>query len=244
MSLLHPEKPPCVTVSSAFGPELPQIGPKFPKRTTRKTVNTSEHFHQSEPLSFQACSALQWHHMGIRQASLICTCVWGVEEESGRTWERRDERERLCSESVQHLSPSWGCCDYLVEIATLSTQTKLTMANDPWTGIDSCRKCRQCSLHPEWIRYLHCIGPFPPCPFPPWLTHTPTAWAPNVIYLVVFWYQDRMLSAGRFSHTHNESVSKSLCPVLLGLNGERWRCCKKVVKTHRRYSRGLYLFCF
>lgn len=147
--LLHPEKPPCVTVSSVFSLELPLISLKFPKRTARKTVNSSECFFQLSLLSFQACSALQWHHMGIRQASLICTCVWAAEEGGGRTWDRREERERLCSEGVWPLSPSWGCCDYLVEITTLSTRTKLTMANDPWTGIDSCRKCRQCSLHPE-----------------------------------------------------------------------------------------------
>lgn len=143
---------------------------------------------------------------------------------------RRDERERLCSMSVQHLSPSWGCCDYLVEFASQSTQTKLTMANDPWTGIDSCRKCRQCSLHPEWIRYLHCIGP--PSPYAP--THM---YATNVIYLVVFWYQARMLSASRFCHIQNESVSENHSPLPPGLNGERWRCSKDVVITHRRYSR-------
>lgn len=43
----------------------------------------------------------------------------------------------LCVLCAWHLPPSWGCCDYLVKIATLSTQTKLTMANDPLTDIDS-----------------------------------------------------------------------------------------------------------
>lgn len=104
---------------------------------------------------------------GIRQVSPICTRVCSG---GRRQKDVREERQRFCSCSVQHLSPSWGCCDYLVEIATLSAQTKLTVANDPWTGIDSCRKCRQCSLHPEWIRYLHCI-----CPLYPILeTHTCT----------------------------------------------------------------------
>lgn len=219
-------------------PGTPPDRSKFPKRTTRKTVNSSEHFFQWL-LSFLACSALQWHHMGIRQASLICTCAWEAEEEEregGRTWEERNERQRLCSQSVQHLSPSWGCCDYLVEIATLSTQTKLTMANDPWTGIDSCRKCRQCSLHPEWIRYLHCIGPLPLLPD----THTHTL-SPTVRFQCDlsrrFWYQARMLSAAGFCHTHNESVSERPSPLLLRLNGERWRHSKNVVITHRRYSR-------
>ena len=36
VSLLHPEKPPCVTVSSAFSLELAPIGRKFPKGTGRK----------------------------------------------------------------------------------------------------------------------------------------------------------------------------------------------------------------
>lgn len=42
-----------------------------------------------------------------------------------------------------------------------------------------------------------------------------------------------MLSAGRFCHIHNESVSESHSSLLLGLNGERWRCNKNVVITHR-----------
>ncbi len=100
--------------------------------------------------------------------------------------ERRDERESLCSQSVQHLSPSWGCCDYLVEIATLSTQTKLTMANDPWTGIDSCRKCRQCSLHPEWIRYLHFVGPLSSLPNAHTHTYTHTQYHHH--YMLPMWF--------------------------------------------------------
>lgn len=46
-----------------------------------------------------------------------------------------------------------------------------------------------------------------------------------------------MLSAARFCHIHNDSVSEKPSPLLLGLNGERWRCSKNVVITHKRYSR-------
>lgn len=163
----------------------------------------------------------------------ICTCVWATAEQGERTWERRDERERLCALSAQHPSPSWGCCDYLVEIATLSTQTKSTMANDPWTGIDSCRKCRQCSLHPEWIRYLHCIGP---CLHSPTHLHTPPPpRAPNVIYLVVFRYQARMLSAGRVCQLHNESGSESPNPLFAGA---KWWAM--VVKLKRNNTQEVF----
>lgn len=175
-------------------PRTPLISLKFPKRTARKTVNSSEYFFQSSLLSFQDWSALQCHHMGIRQVSLICTCVWAAEEGSRRTWERQDSRERLCSQGVQPQSPSWGCCDYLVEITTWRTWTKLTMANDPWTGIDSCSKCRQCSLHPEWIQNLHCIVPPPPDSLTYTHSHTPIS-SQCDLDLVVFWYQSRMLSA-------------------------------------------------
>ena len=139
-------------------PPPPRSAPKFPNHTARKTVNSSEHFLQSSLLSFQAphciTMASQGNKASVPQSALVCE-----QRRSARTWERRDERQRLCSASVRHLAPSWGCCDYSAEIASLSTRTKLTMANDPWTGMDSCRKCRQCSLHPEWIRYFHCIGP-------------------------------------------------------------------------------------
>lgn len=80
-ALLHPEEPPCVTASPALSLEVPpQSALKFPNHTARKTVNSSEHFLQPPLLSFQACSALQRHRKGIRQASPICTCVRAAEE--------------------------------------------------------------------------------------------------------------------------------------------------------------------
>lgn len=83
-------------------------------------------------------------HRGWRKCPPSALKLW-QEVWCRRTWEGR----RLCVLRARHLFPSWGCCDYLVKIAILSTQTKLTMANDPLTGIDSWRKCQRCSLHPH-----------------------------------------------------------------------------------------------
>jgi len=216
------EEPPCVTVSSAISLELPSNRPEIP--TAHCQENSKQQFSQSSPLSFQACSVLQWHHMGIRRASLIYTCVceqWRrVELEEHERVEMRGRGFVL--RVAKHLSPSWGCYDYLVEIATLSTQTKLSMANDPWTGIDSCRKCRQCSLHPEWIQYLNSID------FLPHTYHHQT----DVILLAVCCFQARTLSAGRFCCLHNVSVSERLGLLLLQLNGERLWCSRSGVTTH------------
>lgn len=68
-----------------------------------------------------------------------------------------------------HLSPSWGCCDYLVKIATVNTQAKLTMANDPLTGTESASSA--VFAHIEFDT----IHPQPPTPIPHPHTNTPRA---------------------------------------------------------------------
>lgn len=153
--------------------------------------------------------------------------------------EGHGERRRLCVLHAWHLFPSWGCCDYLVKIATLSTQTKLTMANDPLTGIDSWRKCQQCSLHPHWIRF------HPPSP----ATHRHKYEHHHHVLTIWFIYFSDIMSegyqlggggVGALSVTQWKCVSETPSPLLHGLNGERWYRPKHEI-THRRLQGSLRL---
>lgn len=123
----------------------------------------------------------------------------------------------VCLPQLWYLSPSWGCCDYLVKIATLSTQTKLTMANDPLTVRESASSA--VFAHIEFDTIL-------PQPHPH--TNTPTATITTMcsradsIFLIscqkaISWGVGRVLSVTQWTH-----VPETPRPLLQGLNGERW----------------------
>lgn len=105
-----------VMTSTAFGTEF---SPNQPQITT-KTVNWGK-------LVFKDSR----HHQGRGKCShLLISCDRRIGAGHGKG-------AIVCLPHLWHLSTSWGCCDYLVKIATLSTRTKLTMANDPLTGTES-----------------------------------------------------------------------------------------------------------